>query len=280
MASPPQELFTIPIAPVESHPGGSIVCTSPAPQVYLLTWTSPPDNRLTPAFCASLLRALDTLELSYAPGVVVTCSGVAKFYSNGLDLGLAVRTAGFWDECLYAVFRRLLTYPMPTVALVGGHAFAGGLMLAMHHDYRVFTAGGGARRRAFVCVNELEFGAPLLPPMSAIFRLKLAPAAYRDLVLEARRFDAPAALHAGIVDAVGELDDALRMIAERGLVKKGATGVYGVLKAEMYRESLALLSVKETATLGGWKDGEKKRKEEAAKRLQSWKESEAGKAKL
>ncbi|KAI1486866.1 enoyl-CoA hydratase/isomerase family protein [Biscogniauxia mediterranea] len=270
--APPQELFSIPIAPQESHPGGSIICTSPAPQVYLLTWTSPPDNRLTPNFCASLLRALDTVELTLPAGVVVTSSGIGKFYSNGLDLGLAVRTPGFWNAGLYAVFRRLLTYPMPTVALVGGHAFAAGLMLAMHHDYRVFSGG-----RGFACVNELEFGAPLLPPMSAIFRLKLPPAAYRDLVLEARRFDARAALDAGMVDAVGELDDALRLIADRGLVKKGATGVYGVLKAEMYRESVALLDVEEKATLGGWKVAEKKRKEEAAKRLESWKESEAGK---
>ncbi|KAI5924390.1 enoyl-CoA hydratase/isomerase family protein [Camillea tinctor] len=276
MSSSPKELFTIPIAPLESHPGGNIVCTQPAPQVYLLTFTSPPDNRLTPSFCRALIAALDTIELSHPAGVVLTSSGITKFYSNGLDLALAVRTPGFWDESLYPLFRRLLTYPMPTVALVGGHAFAGGLMLAMHHDYRVFTDSG----KGYACVNELEFGAPLLPPMSSIFRIKLAPAAYRDLVLEARRFDARGAQAAGIVDALGGLEEALKMVAERGLVKKGTTGVYGVLKAEMYRESVALLDTKETAELGAWKVDEKKRKEAAAKRLELWKESQTGKAKL
>lgn len=38
-----QVLFAV---PVESS-GGEVVCTQPAKQVYLVTWTSGPDNRLT-----------------------------------------------------------------------------------------------------------------------------------------------------------------------------------------------------------------------------------------
>ena len=45
----PTPLFTVPIAALGAHPGGSIVCTEPEPGVYLLTLTSPPDNRLTTA---------------------------------------------------------------------------------------------------------------------------------------------------------------------------------------------------------------------------------------
>ena len=50
-------------------------------------------------------------------------------------------------------------YPMPTIALINGHAFAGGLMLAMFHDYRVMNP-----HRGYLCLNELDFGAPLRPP--------------------------------------------------------------------------------------------------------------------
>ncbi|CAJ2508157.1 Uu.00g093430.m01.CDS01 [Anthostomella pinea] len=271
------ELFTIPIPALQSHVGGSIVCTSPAPQVYVLTWSSPPDNRVTPAFCTALMTALDAIEFAYPPGVVVTTSAIAKFYSNGLDLSLAVATPGFWEECLYPLWRRFLTYPMPTVALLNGHAFAGGLMLAMHHDYRVFTGV-----RGYVCVNELEFGAPLLPAMSAIFRLKLSARRYRDLVLEARRFDAANALEAGIVDAVGGLDEALKLVADRGLIKKGKTGVYGIMKAEMYREQVALLDArgKDAADPDAIRDAEKRRKGRGAKWVREWKKSQGGKAKL
>ena len=48
---------------------------------------------------------------------------------------------------------------MPTIALMNGHAFAAGLMLAMFHDYRVMNP-----HRGFVCLNELEFGAHLPAP--------------------------------------------------------------------------------------------------------------------
>ncbi|KAL2155568.1 hypothetical protein VTH82DRAFT_310 [Thermothelomyces myriococcoides] len=241
-------LFTVPIPPLGAHPGGTIVATEPAPAVYLLTITSPPDNRLTTASCNALLDALDLIEFGgYKPGVVVTTSGIEKFYSNGLDLEHALSTENFLPGVLYKLFHRLLTYPMPTIALMPGHAFAGGLMLAMHHDYRVMNA-----TRGFACVNELEFGVPLKAAMSSIFRLKLPPATYRDLVLEARRFSGPAAVAAGLADRAGGLDAVLDLVRERKLAAKAATGIYGLLKAEMYRESVALLS------RSGWEQGEER----------------------
>ncbi|KAI0977022.1 putative carnitinyl-CoA dehydratase [Xylaria arbuscula] len=272
------ELFSVPIPARPSYPGGDIVCTTPAPKVYLLTFTSPNDNRLTPEFCSALVTALDIIEFGYEPGVVVTTSGIKKFYSNGLDLALAMTTPGFWENSLYTMLRRFLTYPMPTVALINGHAFAGGIFLAMHHDYRVFTGSG----RGYACVNELDFGAPLPPPLSAIFRIKTAPPVYRAAVLEAKRFDANAALEAGIVDAVGEVDAVLKLVEERGLVAKGATGAYGVLKEEMYREAVALLGAKVTdlITPQDLREINKKKKAEGQKFLKEWKENQGQKAKL
>ncbi|KAI9882932.1 MAG: hypothetical protein M1823_005318 [Watsoniomyces obsoletus] len=126
---------------------------------------------------------------------------------------------------------------MPTIALINGHAFAGGFMLAMHHDYRVFNP-----ERGFLCLNELEFGVALYPPMSSVFRQKLPnPSTYRDIVLEARRYAAQDALKEGIVDTLGKLPETLQLVRERNLLTKASSGVYGELKAEMWRESVALL---------------------------------------
>jgi enoyl-CoA hydratase/carnithine racemase len=123
---------------------------------------------------------------------------------------------------------------MPTVCLLNGHAFAGGFMLAMYHDYRVMNPD-----RGFLCVNELEFGVPLQTPMMAIFREKLTPVTFRNVVLEAHRFGGRSALQVGIVDAVGGAEEALALIQERKLQTKAATGIYGTMKEEMYARTLS-----------------------------------------
>jgi len=249
-----QTLFTLPVIPTSSSsPSGTFICASLAPGVYLLTFNSPPDNRLTTSFCQAFLLALDIIEFSHPPGVVITTSGISKFFSNGLDLDHATTTAGFWSESLFALFKRLLTYPMPTIALVNGHAFAGGIMLAMYHDYRIFNPS-----RGFLCLNELDLGVPLKPAMSSIFRQKItSPHVYRSLVLEAKRFGGKEALEAGLVDGLGGLDEVLSLVKERKLVDKSKTAVYGVLKSEMYRETLGYLE--------GHEENEKKDKENRRK---------------
>jgi enoyl-CoA hydratase/carnithine racemase len=166
---------------------------------------------------------------------------------------------------------------MPTISLLNGHAFAGGLMVSMYHDYRIFNPAKG-----FLCLNELEFGVPLAPPMSSVFRQKCRPDIYRSLVLEAKRFPAKDALEGGIVDGLGGIDDALKFIAERKLTEKGKTGVYGIMKAEMFRETLALIhgnkeEEKRTELL---KEKEKERVRESKSRVQEWERNTKGKAKL
>jgi len=54
--------------------------------------------------------ALDIVELRYPHGVVITTSGLQKFYSNGLDLEHANWTPYFFRDSLYALWRRLLVY--------------------------------------------------------------------------------------------------------------------------------------------------------------------------
>lgn len=103
MASP-TPLFVLSIGS-----NGSVVCTQPKAKVYLLTFTNPPDNRLTPDFCKAMILALDIIEHKLPKGVVITTSGIPKFYSNGLDLELAINTPDFWKDSLYAFWKRLLT---------------------------------------------------------------------------------------------------------------------------------------------------------------------------
>ena len=126
---PPLFVLQIPqsgTSPSIGDGAGSFICTQPTPQVYLLSFSYPPDNRLTPQFNSTFLLALDILEHRFPRGVVVTTSIINKFYSNGLDYENAIRDPTFMHGSLFPLWRRLITYPMPTVALLNGHAFAGG----------------------------------------------------------------------------------------------------------------------------------------------------------
>ena len=142
-------------------------------------------------------------------------------------------------------------------------------MLAMHHDYRIMNPS-----RGFVCLNELDFGAALKPAMSAIFRLKTSPQTYRTVALEAHRFGGPQALEAGLVDATGGMDEVLKLVADRKLAEKGKTGIYGALKREMYRESVAIMKFddKEEERFQKEVEEDEARKEAGKRRVQELKQ--------
>ena len=161
---------------------------------------------------------------------------------------------------------------MPTIALINGHAFAAGLMTAMMHDYRLMNP-----HRGFLCLNELDFGAPLKPPMASIFRTKLPnPNTYRTMVLESKRFNALEALKEGIVDGLGGVDEVLAYVGEMGLVERGKSGVYGRLKAEMWRETVGFLDNAEGSDRREDREQEdqKRRAEGENRRVQEWEDSQ------
>jgi enoyl-CoA hydratase/carnithine racemase len=157
---------------------------------------------------------------------------------------------------------------MPTVALINGHAYAGGLFTALHHDYRIQNPSKG-----FLCLNEVHFGAIIPSPMVSIVKTKIGNrGAVRDLLLEGRRFDAKEALAQGIIDATGGLDETLAFIKQRNLTKLAEAGVYGAIKDDTYREHIAVLrsdadNVRWRKEIEEFKD---RLAEERAKKVEGW----------
>ncbi|KAK5260056.1 hypothetical protein LTR20_010782 [Exophiala xenobiotica] len=264
-------LFVLQVPPLaataQAQQQGSFICTQAAAQVYLLSFSSPPDNRLTPAFNQAFLLALDIIEHRLPKGVVVTTSSITKFYSNGLDYENAIRDPNFFPKSLFPLWRRLIAYPMPTIALMNGHAFAGGLMTAMMHDYRIMNPHKG-----FLCLNELDFGAALQPAMASVFRVKLSMTTFRNMVLESKRYPALEALKEGIIDGVGSVDETLAFVGEMKLTQKAQGKSYGNIKEELYREVIKDLdSGTETPTALAARDLDRNRRDvEARKRVDEY----------
>lgn len=164
------------------------------------------ENRWNTAFTRAFDAALDEVEATPGPTTLVTASTNPKFFSNGLDLawitGPSEGEAVGGERRVFAaeamgLFARLITLPLPTVCAVGGHAFGAGLMIAMAHDVRVMRAD-----RGFLCANELELGFAIPEPEMSLFAHKMSADAFHQTIVLAKRWSAPEALAAGVVQEI------------------------------------------------------------------------------
>ena len=134
------------------------------------------ENRLNQKFLEAFLDVLDSIESDTQAGALVVRSAHDKIWSNGADLDWllpAVQREGtqvaeeFLKTCM-TCFRRILTYPMITVAAINGHVFAGGAIMACAFDFRFMRSD-----RGYFCLPAIDLKLPLLPGMDALIRKAL-----------------------------------------------------------------------------------------------------------
>jgi enoyl-CoA hydratase/carnithine racemase len=197
------------------------------------------ENRFNPDWLAEVQTQLDTVVAAGPPAALVT-TATGKFFSNGLDLDWM---AGHGDELLsyvlevHHLLERVLTLPVPTVAAIQGHAFAGGGMLALAHDFRVMRAD-----RGYFCLPEVDINIPFTRGMSALIQGRLSRKTAHEAMTTGRRYGGTDALAAGIVDAVAHEDDVLNEAIEMARALAGKAGpTLGTIKARMYPDALAAL---------------------------------------
>ena len=156
------------------------------------------ENRFNPSFIGELTRALDEVERSDEPSALVL-TGDGKFFSNGLDLawmsGEGRDRAGEVLSGMLGIFARLLASPIPSVAALNGHAFAGGAMLALACDFRTMRTD-----RGFFCIPEIDLGLPLHPGMAALIQARLPKLTAHEAIVTGKRYGGIEALARGIVD--------------------------------------------------------------------------------
>ena len=212
--------------------------------VFVLTMDDG-ENRWNTSFVRAFAEALDEVEASEGPAALVTRSSSEKFFSNGLDLAWLSAEGehrGGDRKVVGAEFMalmgRLITLPLPSVAVINGHAFGAGFMCALCHDVRYMRAD-----RGFICANEVELGMRIPDAELALFRHKIPMNAFFETVQLARRWTGPDAKEAGIVQGTAELDGLLEAATRRAaeLARLGANReVYGGMKERIYGENSAL----------------------------------------
>lgn len=169
-------------------------------------------NTMSIAMLAEIERALD--EAKDEPLLV---TGAGSAFSAGLDLdSLATLEPSGVRDLLVAMERvthRLFLHSAPTVALVNGHAIAGGCLVAQCCDVRVAMRDPKLR----IGMTGVAIGLTYPPFVFDVFGARLAAPNVEKVLLSAARFDVDEALALGLVDEVTS-DAAARastLLAER-----------------------------------------------------------------
>lgn len=164
-----------------------------------ITLSGPAKNALSSAMMSFLLS-----ELEKANGAPVLITGAGDAFSAGLNLKeIAAKDADTMGEfltLLEACMTALYLYPGPTVALINGHAIAGGAVLALCCDVRIATS----RPEAKIGLNEVALGLRFPPRILAIAKRRLPPTHIEEVLLGAGLFDPAQAVRVGLIDAVSD----------------------------------------------------------------------------
>jgi enoyl-CoA hydratase len=167
--------------------------------IRILTLDRPPANAIDETLLTDLATALDTVCAQDAVRAVVL-TGAGAFFSGGFDFAAPRRDDAVAPQ-LYALYRdthvKLLSLPKPTIAMVNGHAVAGGLVLALACDHRLGLDGDYR-----VGLNEVTVGAAFPRTAVEIVRLRLPHACVSELILGAALYPANQAVRLGIVNEV------------------------------------------------------------------------------
>ncbi|MDH5538456.1 MAG: enoyl-CoA hydratase-related protein [Rhizobacter sp.] len=160
-------------------------------------------NALSFAIIDALGRAIDEVAAGDARALLITGAG-EKAFCAGADVGelanrplLETRRGAELGQSTFAKLDRL---PIPSLAIVNGYAFGGGLELALACTFRIATPN------ARLGLPEIKLG--LIPGYGGTQRLPrvVGEARALEMILGGNPIDAPTALAWGLVSRVVEGD--------------------------------------------------------------------------
>ena len=202
------------------------------------------ENRFNFPFFEAFLQVLDEIEHKTEANVLVVKSSHEKIWSNGIDLDWLIPAAekegpelrNKFQAEMFGFMKRVLTYPMLTIAAITGHAFAGGGFLSFAHDFRFMRSD-----RGWLCMPEVDIGMTLGPVFSALSRRAVPMYMFEEMQYTGIRLTAQECVEHHIVKKACHIDD---LMAETLAFVKTPTKdreLIGKMKMETHKESLAII---------------------------------------
>jgi len=152
------------------------------------------ENRQNLDFATEMNRVFDEVAADQSITAVILASSSPKYWSLGVDIEwIGQRMQERADDAIKgfmygmnSVFKRLLLFPVPVIAAMGGHAFGNGAILSCACDFRFMRAD-----RGYFCFPEVDLGIPFLPGMIAMVRKAVPEYKFNELKLTGKRAGGP-----------------------------------------------------------------------------------------
>ena len=216
------------------------------------------ENRFNYDFLDLFMKTLDEIERGTDARTLVVTSAHEKIFCNGIDLewlgGLIARegrqAALEFPKRLNALLRRILTYPLITVAAINGHAFAGGAIMACCFDFRFMRT-----QRGFFCVPEVDIGIPFMPGMSAMMKKAIPMYKVMEMQLTGKRVTAEECEAHHIVVKACPVETLLEEALAFAMTHKKDRRMLGVMKNVLFKDLLQIMDVDDPAYLAGGQTG-------------------------
>jgi enoyl-CoA hydratase/carnithine racemase len=221
-------------------------------QVALLTMN---ENKFNINSLTEFLSVLNQIEKDTNAKALVVMSSDEKIWSNGIDLEWLLPLVQKGERSVTDVFaakqnelfKRMLFYPMITVAAITGHAFAAGAVLACCFDFRFMR-----KDRGYLCLPEVNLGIPILPSMTAMVKKAIPMDLVEDMQLTGRKLTAEECEARHIIMKACTIDELMSEAISfaKGLNKERP--IVSKLKNGMHMDILRIMEVEDPVALKSW----------------------------
>jgi len=205
-------------------------------------------NALNAEMVAELHGAFSALEGEAATRALIL-TGHGKFFSFGLDVPelyplspeAFARFLGEFTD----LYTRIYGFPKPVLAVVNGHAIAGGCMLALACDRRLMVAEG-----ARIGLNEITFGSSVFAGSVEMLRALVGQARAERVLYSGAMHTTGEARDLGLVDRIVPAADLLpQALAEARELTARSAAAYGHLKRMLRGPVLAEMRRREADSI-------------------------------
>ena len=212
-------------------------------------------NKFNTNMVKSMLEMLDAIEKETMAQTLVVKSGHSHIWAYGFDIdwlldNLAKGNNKEVREFLYLdlmLRKRLLTYPLLTIAALNGHCFGGGAIFSCCFDFRFMRSD-----RGYFCIPLVDRKLDILPSTHELLINVLPGYIYRDLMLTGRRLTGTECAANHVVTAAYKNEELLNKVMayarglnkERGIVEEIKKSMNGAIARLIQQDADNLLDGK------------------------------------